>query len=264
MLERGLSILGWAALVVFVAMGIRQGLFPIPGGDLVNYIIAGERFRAGAAVYDAHWNTPGLVPYAPPVIVLLGATFWLPGQVLAVLVGLAELLSLRYIAGSWWRVGVLGLLPLTAFDIASGYLNLVIGAIILASQRESAAPLAWAGFAKIGPVLALPFGRWREFAVSALVGFAITIPWLHMWPEWVHLLLSIGPSPGFPLVIPLVYRLPFALALLLVRRPWARAAAAVMAMPGFYIITTLLFLVPIRLYADEFLARRSARSVATA
>jgi len=50
-------------------------------------------------------------------------------------------------------------------------------------------------------------------------------------------------------------RLPFALALLLVRRPWAPALAVVVGMPSLWLGTLVILIAPIRLWYD---GRRAA------
>jgi hypothetical protein len=106
-----------------------------------------------------------------------------------------------------------------------------------AAQRGIVAPLPWAAFAKLGPALALPPRRWRTFVLSGATAIAITLPWLSLWPEWVAYLLGAPRDPGWPTIIPLLYRLPFILGLLVARRPWATMLAAAIAIPGFYLVT---------------------------
>jgi hypothetical protein len=46
-------------------------------------------------------------------------------------------------------------------------------------------------------------------------------------------------------------RLPFALLLLIPRRPWTSALAAIVAVPTLYWYTSVMLIAPLRLYLDE-------------
>jgi hypothetical protein len=244
--------LGWGLFAAFLVVGTQTGRFEWPGGDLRIYIAAGDALRAGQPVFSGAFGTAanGFF-YAPPLALACAALSWLPATLLAVAVAVLEIGSLRYMAGSWIGAGIVAGIPVTPLAIGSGNLNLVIGAAILAAQRGHAWPLALATLAKIGPLAALPPRHWRSFVVAAGVACAISLPWAYLWRDWLDALLAVGPSPGWPNLVPLVWRLPFVLGLVLLRRPWARAAAGILALPGLYIWTLLLFVAPLRLWLEE-------------
>lgn len=231
----GLAILGYAATAVVLAWGFGSGRFAIPGGDVSIFLAAGERLRAAEAIYVGPWGSAFY--FAPPLVVLFAGASVLPGAVVWLALVLLDIAGLRYLAGSWMRVGLLGLCPITAFQLASGNPNFAIVAAILAAHRGWVGPLALAALAKLGPVLALPSRDARTFALVLGLAVAITLPWLHLWPEWVRFLLDTPKDRGWPIIVPLLYRLPVIVVLLALRRPWAQMLAAALAIPGFYIVT---------------------------
>ena len=88
----------------------------------------------------------------------------------------------------------------------------------------------------------------RVRACSVLL-LALTLPWLDLWPAWFQTMIaSLGASLD---AIPLVFRLPFVAGLLLLRRPWARAAAAALATPAFYFHSWVLLYPTARLITDR-------------
>jgi hypothetical protein len=78
----------------------------------------------------------------------------------------------------------------------------------------------------------------------------LTLPWLHLWPEWIEHLLRQPSSIDIHIGPPWYVRLPFALALLLVRRPWAPGVAVVVGMPSLWLGTLVILIAPIRLWFD--------------
>ena len=99
--------------------------------------------------------------------------------------------------------------------------------------------------------------QWIEFAVTLVILLAISLPWLHLWPEWITKLQVRDPYVG---IAPLFIRLPIAAALLLYRRPWSVAAGAALATPIFYEQSVVLLLPAIRLWWD---ARRASTAATT-
>jgi hypothetical protein len=79
----------------------------------------------------------------------------------------------------------------------------------------------------------------------ALVLFAITVPWLGLWIDWIAQLTRNTSSTiaGAQMPIPLAPRLIVATGLLIViRRPWARGLAAIVAIPAPYWVSSILLL----------------------
>ena len=258
------SILGYGILVALLAVGVQSGRFPIPGGDTVNFLDAGMRLRLGGPVYTGDWNQAGTVYYAPPLVVLFAAFTYLPPWALWVIFAALDFAGLRYLAGSWRRVGWAGLVPVTAFQLASGNPNFAIVAACLAASSAPAVA-AVAALAKVGPAAAIPLSGWRPALAVVAVAALVTLPWLALWPAWVAYLIAAPHDPGWPVVVPVLLRLPLVAALVLIRKPWSRALAGALAIPGFYIVTlwaTIILaarlLLDARFRREPHLHRRSA------
>lgn len=249
-LVAALSLVGWVfgafAWWVISSGELRAGV------DLQAYIRAGQDLLAGRPVYIGEVGGRLVFSYAPPWAVACAALAWIPGPILQLGVMVLDLVSLRYLVGSWQRIGLTSFFPITVFVIVAGNLELMIAAaIVLAWRAGRPEPLVAFALAKIAPALALPPRHWRPAVVALAVAVLITLPWLWLWREWVEYLLRQPALIAISIPIPWFYRLPFALALLLVRRPWAAALAAVVAIPTLYNSTLLILLAPIRLYLDE-------------
>ncbi len=206
------------------------------GSDLrLIYDRAGDALRDGGVVYgrDPLWDN---FYYAPPVALLLAAVTWLPLPVMHGLIVAADLAAARIITGAWWSALMLGAWPIVALEVGGGNINLLIGAAIVLAVREGPVwPLAIATLAKLSPVLALDPRHWREFAVAFAALLLITLPWAGLWIEWVRLLIdAYGRDIGPMIPVPFPVRLVVACGLLAIRRPWSRAAAAVVAIPALY------------------------------
>ena len=113
-------------------------------------------------------------------------------------------------------------------------------------------------FAKLAPGLALDPRDWRRVLVTGALAVAITLPWLHLWPEWIaQLLLFAGLPLGPQVPIPFPVRLVAALAILLAfRTPWARALAATIAIPAFYWGSLVVLIAPVAILIREARLRR--------
>jgi hypothetical protein len=128
----------------------------------------------------------------------------------------------------------------------------------------------WAGLAKFGPLLAIDPRTWRRALPMAALAVAITLPWAHLWAQWIsQLVQNIGASLGPQFPIGLWIRIPIALALLLaVRTRWARALAATIAIPAFYWASLVILLAPLFVYlrdrAQEAAAGAAGAAVAPA
>jgi len=247
------------------------------GPDLDAYLRAGHDLLNGAPVYVGQIGEATNFPYAPPWAVIAAGLALLPPLVVqAVIIGL-DLLAMRYVAGSWRGAGLILLWPLTAFELSAGNIDLLIAAAIVlawsgAEGGEPAAgtgtiarvldrlrqvgPLVFVALAKLAPALALPPARWRGAVVALVVCVVVTLPVLHLWPDWFAYLARQPSSIAISLPVgPWYLRLPVALVLaalgsVVLRRPWLSALAVVVAMPSLYLSTTVILIAPIRLWMD--------------
>jgi hypothetical protein len=245
-LKVGLSVLGYAVLVGTLWWGISTGLFWIPGGDVHIWDRAGDTLRAGGEVYAIQPLRNETIWYSPPFVVIFAAVSWLPIEVLWLAIVGLEVAALRYLAGSWIGFGLACLFPLTAVELVSGNFNMLVAAAIVAAIQRQAAPATIMSFAKISPILAVHPRDWRVVAVTAAVLFAISIPWIGLWPVWVaHLAAAYGQPLGPQIPIPFALRAVVAVGLLILFRPWSRAAAAFVAIPAMYWASLVILLAPI-------------------
>jgi len=259
LLVTGLAIVGAGFTIALLAVGISDGQFPIPGADYF-YVFdpVGDAVRSGVDPYTITDNARIEFFYAPPWAFAFATISWLPPLAGHLLVAGLEMFALRYIVGSWRVVGIVSLCPLLAFELALGNINLIIGALIVAAARGN----VWAGLAgaaaKLSPILAIAPSR--AVIRPALVAIALCIPW---GPSWIAALIAqLRPADvthaigGAQIPVPFVVRGAIAVALLFVRRPWARGTAAIIAIPAFYYQTLLLLVVPLALIRDALTARR--------
>jgi hypothetical protein len=232
------QVLGWS----------MRGAWPFH--DAVNIWAASDRLLRGEPVYTGVVGEFLVYVYAPVVAVLTTPFTLVSPEAFTLLVTIGNVLALRYIAGSWLVAGLLAWLPWTPRAIVTGNVDLMMAAVMLASLRGiHGSGYASAVFAavKFSPVLAVT--RWREFALGLAFLAALSVPVLHLYPEWVATLrLSLGASTD---TIPLLARAPFVVALLLVRRPWSIAAAAALATPAFYMHSWVLVYPAVRLWMER-------------
>jgi hypothetical protein len=248
-----LALGGWAVGVgIYLFVVAADGT--IMGVDLAAYLRAGDDFAAGRPVYVGEIGQLDVFSYAPPWAVLFGALSWVPDTVMAIGMLGFNLVAIRFVAGSWLWVGFVLWYPVSAMLLHSGNIEFLIAAAIVLAARGHAGPLAFTGLAKIAPFLGVPRTGWREAALVVGVAVLITLPWLHLWPEWVEYLLRQPSTIYIHIGPPWYVRLPFALALLLLRRPWASALAVVVAMPSLWLGTLVILIAAVRLWVD---ARRT-------
>jgi hypothetical protein len=250
------------------------------GPDLDAYLRAGHDLLNGAPVYVGRIGEATNFPYGPPWAVIAAALALLPPLLVQAAIIVLDLAAMRYVARSWRGVGWILLWPLTAFELSAGNIDLLIAAAVVlawagaertgAAQARAAAEARRVGllvlmaFAKLAPVLAVPPARWRGVLLAAGVCVLVTLPVLHLWPEWFAYLLRQPASIAISLPVgPWYLRLPVALVLaalgsLVLRRPWLSALAVVVAMPSLYLSTTVILIAPIRLWLDGRRATTSA------
>jgi hypothetical protein len=229
-------------LVSLVGYAITAGVvwwqwsvnFGGPPPDLAIWDRVGDQVRLGISPYSTDLPWDALFFYSPPWALVFGATSWLPELGQAVLIGGLSVLSLRYVAGSWLRVGYLGLIPLTGGELGNGSFNLVLAAAIAMAVRGDGRLATFTALAKFSPILAVR--DWRRAVVVLVVCGLVTLPVLAWWGDWLNLLLFTNQhyAIGYPISFPL--RLAAAVVLLVATRdrPWARVVAATIAVPALY------------------------------
>jgi hypothetical protein len=242
-----LSFGGVAFVLVQLIIGTEAGLFPIPSGDELIWDRVGDAVWSGAPIYyrapvltDSFW-------YAPPLAVAFAAISWLPLVIQHVVFTVLKIGAMRLIAGSWIGAGIACWFPLVAFELGGGNFNLLIAAAIVAAVRSEPQLAVLGAFAKFGPALAINPRDWRKVLPVAVAALAITVPFLHLWPEWIaHVVANAGASLGPQIPVPFPLRLVAAAALLVfIRSGWSRALAATLAIPAFYWGSLVILLAPL-------------------
>jgi hypothetical protein len=240
-----LSVAGYLVLASILWWGFSNGNFGVPGGDVTIWDRAGDAVRAGVNPYELAADNPiDAFWYAPPFAVAFGLVSWLPTTIVWVAIVVLEVLALRYVAGSWRNVGILGWFPLTAFEVVSGNFNLIIVAGIVLAIRGRPELATIMSFAKASPILAVHPRDWRRALPVAGLAIALTLPAAWLWPAWIGAVAgSFGTPIGLAVPVPFAVRAVIAAGLLLLWRPWSRALAAAIAIPAFYYASILLILV---------------------
>lgn len=226
-----------------------------PFHDTAAYWAAGMHLREGAAVYG---HVQPLEPsylafvYAPPWAVLWAPLSLLPLDLVTGGLFGAQVLALRYLGGSWQNAGLLAWLPFVPRELVTGNVDLLMAATILASVRaapRSGYAVALFAAAKLSPAATLILGRRREALIGGLFLVAITLPWLSLWPEWITALGTTDRDSTQ--LVPLIVRVPLAVALLLYRKPWSVAAGAALLTPAFYFHSLVLLIPAARLRPQD-------------
>jgi hypothetical protein len=245
-----LALTGWVlGIGLFLRLTADNGGLTV-GGDLAAYLRAGDDLVAGRPVYVGQIGESGAFSYAPPWAVLFGMLSWVPDLIMQVAFMVLGVLSIRYVAGSWLWSGLIFLYPVSVMVLQAGNIEFLIAAAIVLAARGRAEPLTFMGLAKLSPILGLPPARWRQVSVVLAVSLLVTLPWLYLWPEWAEYLLRQPASIAIHIGPPWYVRLPFGLALLLLRRPWASALAVVVAMPSLWLGTLVILIATVRLWFD--------------
>ena len=237
-----LPVLSVAGALVCAGQIVQWSLLGAwPFHDTVAYWLAGRHLLEGAPVYTSGLFLAFL--YAPPWAILWAPISLLPIDLVVAGLLILQVFALRYIVGSWLAVGLVAWIPFVPRELATGNVDFLMAAAILAGIRGSGWPVSLFAFAKFSPALVLLGGSHRQWRTAVVVGVAlvaITLPWWHLWVDWVAMLLS-NPEGGDS-VVPLIVRLPIVVALLAVRRPWALAAGAALLTPAFHFHSFVLLL----------------------
>lgn len=249
-LRFALSVGGYVVTGAILTWGFGSGKFSLPGNDALIWDRVGDQLRSGVSPYLWPDPTTGFY-YAPPWAVLFAAVSWLPVQVVALGIIAAEVAALRYIAGSWERVGYFCWFPLLAFELPSSQINLIVAAGIAAALRGDPRLAVVVGSAKLSPLLSID--RRAIHRTLPVVGLlvVVTLPWASLWVEWIAELVSsygVNTAPSATIAIPFAARLVGALVLVLVGQPWARGLAAIVALPALYWVSSVMLvsLLPLR------------------
>lgn len=207
------------------------------GRDVDVWLRVGNDVRAGVSPYYPV-TAADTFYYAPPWALIFGALTWFGKPLTWLLIFGLELASLRYIAGSWLRVGYFGLVFLTGAELASGAMNLIVAAGLLAAARGDARLAAFMALAKLSPAFAIR--EWRGPALVLLGALIVTLPWLGWWGDWIRQLIwASGQSVGYSIPLPL--RVVAGLGIVsLWRSRRAGILAAAIAIPGLYPISIVL------------------------
>jgi hypothetical protein len=221
-----LSILGYVVTLGVMVFVYRN--YTGFGHDVAIWDRVGDQVRVGVSPYGMGYTDIEVFLYSPPWALIFAAVSWLPVGAMVVLLIFLEVLAWRICAGSWLRVGYLGLIPIFGFELAVGQINLLIAAAVALALRGDGRWAVLAALAKFSPALAIREVR-RPLIVLAICCLA-TVPVFPLWFDWANQLLaaqSIVPAP-----IPYVIRLAVAGGLLMVRRPWATGLAVLVAIPN--------------------------------
>jgi hypothetical protein len=238
--------------------GFQGGPFVFPGCDTRTfYAFAGDAFRSGADPYVIVVDGTAFF-YAPPWAAAFAMLSWAGPAAIHLVIFVADLLALRYMARGWVRAGVLCWFLLVPWEMAAGQLNLIMAASIVAAVRGSAWPAAITSLVKVSPALAVARRDWRPFAIALAACAVLTLPRLDLWPHWIERLLwGLGHPLGPLVAVPFVVRIPVAIGPVAWGRPWSRALGAVRATPGSY-WGSLVLLVPVVVWAER--PARSSRA----
>lgn len=221
-----LSVAGYA--ITLGVMAVIFLWFPGFGHDVAIWDRVGDQVRAGVSPYGLGYDPDFVFLYSPPWALIFAAVSWLPREILVGgLIGL-EVVAWRICAGSWRRVGYLGLAPIFGFELAVGQINLLIAAAVVLALRGDGRWAVIAALAKISPAIAIREVK-RPLVVLVLC-LAATLPVLSLWGDWFRQLIDAQTIVAAP--VPYVVRLVVAGLLVLTGRTWARGLAVVVAIPN--------------------------------
>jgi hypothetical protein len=245
-----LNALAVAGAVVCAGQLVQWSLLGAwPFHDTAAYWLAGRHLLEGAPVYYPGSYLAFL--YAPPLAVLAMPLSLLPLDAATAALFGGQVLALRYIAGSWRAAGLVSWLPFVPRELVTGNVDLLMAAAILAGVRgRSGWAIGLFAVAKFSPALVISRRTFHDAALMVAVLVALSLPWWHLWPEWIATLRT-AESQAW---LPIAPRLVIALGLLALRRPWATALAAGIATPAFHEHSFVLLLPAARLLWDQGVA----------
>jgi hypothetical protein len=218
-----------------------------------------------ASVLDPYarsiWTQPGAYVYSPAFIQAIAPLTALPWPLyVAVWTGLL-FGALRLITGRRWFV--LGVI-VASMELLGGNISLFLGLAIVVGFRY---PAAWAFvlLTKITPGVGLLWfavrGEWRSLAIAlGSTAAIVAVSYLVMpsaWTDWVEVLRSsVGKDGTWASVpIPLVARLPFAMAIIVwgarTDRKWTVVVGSMLALPALWYGSLSMLLAVIPLWRNE-------------
>ncbi len=194
------------------------------------------------SLYEGALGEPGAFLYSPAVAQALQPFRLLPYPVFYAL----YLAVNGYVL---WRLRVLWALalPPVALDLLNGNLHVLYAGMIVLALRH---PGAWSFgiLTKITPGIGVLWhavrGEWRAVGVAlGVTAGIVAVSALfapHLWLDWFALLAAnAGSTPDWAIAIPLVWRVPVALAVTLIAarsdRAWLLPVAVMLALPGLWI-----------------------------
>lgn len=229
------------------------------------------------AVDDPYVPDAHMYLWSPAFAQLTEALRQLPFDAfLAIFRGL-DLVALLAMAplGAWLALFI----PPVASEVNSGNINLVLAACVVFGLRW---PVLWTlplltkptlgvgllWFVVRGDRRALLLASGPAIVLSA-VSFLMTP---HLWLDWLAFLPTVSADAGWPFPIPIWFRLPLAICLVLwgarTDRPWAAVAGSILAMPRLYFMTPAMLLALLPATGPSIrdaigVSRRLARSATT-
>jgi hypothetical protein len=196
----------------------------------------GPMYGQAAGVLGAYLYSPAFAQLLTPITILPWPVF------VTIWTGL-NFAALWSLLGRWSLPSML-FLPIP-FEIISGNVHLLYAAAIVAGLRVSA-PWALMLLTKVTPGIGLLWFAIRREWLALAIALAVTagisaVSYLldpAAWQTWLDILRASSSTPttvGWFLPVPLLVRLPLAIAVVVVaalaRRPWLLPVAVVAAMP---------------------------------
>lgn len=269
-LYHGLVLAGWLFVFLNIPKFVDGGLW---GRDAIAYwsVDLGNPYRGQLDQY-------GYFPYAPPAALVASLFKLVPWPIF--LVGWTAMLLavLAWIGGGLRSLVVLLAIPPVFLEVLYGNIHILLAAAVVAGFRWSGA-WSFVLLTKVTPALGMAWflvrREWRPLlivaGVTAAISAASAVIAPGLWPQWIGSLVSsqtVEVPWGHAIVIPLLIRLPIALALVLwgarTDRPWTVAVAATLALPVLWTagLSMLVGVVALRRrrYANSTVERRAVES----
>ena len=228
-LRHGLTLAG---LIYIAAVWLRLVPYaePVPAyGPMFDAYGIWNAWDGG--LYDIPWLEYEAYVYSPAFAQLIYPLTLLPWEAFAALwTGLA--IAILF----WMRVPWMLAFPGVVDDILRGNIHVFLaGAVVLAVRRQPLGAGAWAFplLTKVTPGIGMVWhavhGEWRAVVIglgltAGIVGASVLVA-PDLWAEWIGLLVAnTGSDPRIQVIpLPLLVRLPVALAVVVVAARWDRA-----------------------------------------
>jgi hypothetical protein len=249
--QRWLSIASLVLLVIlFAQLMVNQW-----GTDARGYWSA---FDGG--LYGVAWQQRGVPSfvYPPPAALVLWPLTLLPFPVFYALLTIASMGALVYLVGLRWAGFVAVLFVPALRDLLNGQIHILIAAALVAGWwpfllLTKITP----GIGMVGCLLRREWRvAWVSLAITSILCIgSVLILGVHAWVDWSNLVrngLTMTDKTG-SVPIPLLYRLPVALAvaLLAARWRWLMPVAVLLALPAIWLGSPAILLAIPRLITTE-------------